>query len=102
VTFETILTILTGAAVAGAYGLLVYARRRRQIPPGEDEPEAFNPYSLAATVIIGAVWGGVMAVHGREFGPQDLEAALVTYVGLVTLTEAGVKFLVEELRHLRG
>lgn len=94
-THTIVLTVIAGAVIAGAYGLLVYARRRRQ-------GEAFNPYALAATIIVGAVWGGVNAASGRSFGQGDVEAALVSYVGLVTLTEAGVKWLVEEYRHFRG
>lgn len=86
----TALAVLTGAVIAGAYGFVIYLRRRKQ---GED----FRPVPLAATVIVGAVWGGVMAVSGEPVTYDRVQAALVTYVGLVAGTEALVKWALEEL-----
>lgn len=95
-TFHTTLaTVLVGAGAAAGYAALVYARRRRQ---GED----FDRVKFAATVIVGAIWGGVMATTDQPVTPDTVAHALTAYVGVVVLTEQALKFLIDEVRNLRS
>lgn len=91
----TAAVVLTGAVAAAVYSTLVYARRRRQGEP-------FAPIKYAATVIVGAIWGGVVAITGQPVTPDTVAQALTTYVGVVVLTEQALKWARDELRLSRS
>lgn len=88
------LTVLTGAAVAAVYAALMYARRRRH------GAESFHRLKFAATVVVGAVWGGVVATTGQPVTPETTAQALTTYVGVIVLTEELLKWARDEYRRL--
>lgn len=97
---ETIVTVLTAAVVAGVYSFVQYRRRRLE----NDEP--FDRYQFAATVVVGAVWGGIAVATGRVMDPSAITldlvgSALVTYGAAVAFTERVFKWLRAEYRTLR-
>jgi len=99
-TVETVATIVTAAVVAGIYSFVQYRRRRIE------NDEAFDPYQFTATVIVGAIWGGLAAVTGEGIDPSVITlelvgSALVTYGAAVSFTERLFKWLRAEVRGRR-
>lgn len=98
---ETALTVLVAAVVAGLYSFVQYRRRRLE------NDEQFDPNQFAATVIVGAAWGGLAVATGQVVGPEDITmelvgTALVTYGAAVAFTERVFKWLRAEVNAVRG
>lgn len=100
-TIETVATIVGAAVVAGVYSFVQY--RRQRIENGEE----FDVNQFAATVVVGAVWGGIAVATGQVMDPSAITAelvgsALVTYGAAVAFTERTFKWLRAEYRGIRS
>lgn len=88
----TALPVLEGVLFASVYALLWYARRR------QSAGEEFSPYKFAATVVLGAIIGGVLVLSGDPLSQATVEAKLVTYAGLLTVITPTIRMVVDGLR----
>lgn len=83
--------VLTAIASAIVYSTVWYLRRR-----GQGEP--FEISKAVATAIVGAVIGASMVLAGDPLRELTLEQKLVAYAGVISLVQAIVKSVNEELR----
>ncbi len=83
---EIALEVGFGVVAGAVYGLIWYARNSQK---PDDEP--FQPTKLAATLVVGAVVGGVLAGTGGSVESMTVESRLIAYAGAITLTEGVLK-----------
>lgn len=98
---ETAATVVAAAVVAGIYSFVQYRRRRLE------NGEAFDPNQFAATVVVGAAYGGLAVATGRVMDPASITpelvgSALVTYGAAVAFTERIFKWARAEWRAARS
>lgn len=92
----TAVPVLEGVLFASIYSVIWYARRR------QSEGEPFAPYKFAATVVLGAVIGGALAVSGDPLNQATIETKLVAYAGLLTVVTPVLRMAVDGAKSLRG
>lgn len=92
----TAIPVLEGVVYAAIYATVWYARRR------QSEGEPFAPYKFAATVVLGAVIGGALAISGDLLNQATIETKLVAYAGLLTVVTPVLRMAVDGAKSLRG
>jgi len=83
--------VILAAFSAAGYSLAFYVKKR-----AKKNPDNFNPYKLASTVIVGVFVGISLQLSGVDFGQEQLAAEIGTYTGTVALLESVLKTLYRE------
>jgi len=88
----TAIPVLEGVAYAAIYAVIWFARRR------QSDGESFDPHKFAATVVLGAVIGGALAIAGDPLNQATVETKLVAYAGLLTVITPVIRMAADGLR----
>lgn len=78
--------VALAAISAAGYSFTFYIKKRTK-----DDPDTFDPYKLAATIIMGIAVGISMELAGVDFGQADISSQIATYAGTVALLETVLK-----------
>lgn len=78
--------VALAAVSAAGYSLTFYIKKRTK-----ENPDTFNPYKLAATIIMGVAVGVSLQLAGVDFGQSDISSQIATYAGTVALLETILK-----------
>ena len=85
ITNELLMGIGQGVVAAALYAGLFYLKKR-------EGGQRFNPHKAAATLVVGAGVGGLLAYNGVTVTPGRLESALAGYIGTIAMVETALKW----------
>ncbi len=86
-----------GYAIIAAlvYSVVFFAKHHLK-----DKPESFDWQKLGATLIVGAVIGGMFYLGDLAITAEAVEAQLIAYVGIVAIVESVIKIVVRAVERV--
>lgn len=78
--------VILSAIAAAVYSFVFFAKAK-----AKDPEEPFNPFKLAATIVVGVIVGVIYSVMGVDFTQQDISTQLTAYAGTVAVLESIMK-----------